>query len=110
MQEHISSFIQEFKEMLGYFWLTILAIWGGTANYMTRLKENKTAFSFAELVGEWAISGFAGLITAFMCVEAGLTWQMTAVFTGVAGHLGGRTIAMLEDAFREKFNLKEREE
>ena len=47
----------------GYLWMVILALWGGTASYLSRLKQNQAlTFSLAELAGEWAISGFAGLL------------------------------------------------
>lgn len=34
-------------------------------------RKNKLPFSLVELFGEWAISGFAGLITAYLCAEMG---------------------------------------
>jgi hypothetical protein len=82
---------------LGYVWFVILAVWGGTVNYLSRIKQGKVeAFSFVELMGEWAVSGFAGLLTAFICTEMEMSWHMTAFFTGISGHLGGRAIYMLE--------------
>ena len=89
---------------LGYLWFLALAIWGGTVNYLSRLKQGKVeVFSFAELVGEWAISGFAGLLTAYICIEMQLSWHMTTFFTGIAGHLGGRAIFIFENYFKSKF-------
>jgi hypothetical protein len=82
---------------VGYLWLILLAIWGGTANYLSRVQRGQVeAFSFVELVGEWAVSGFAGVLTALICQEMALSWHMTAFFTGVAGHLGGRALYMAE--------------
>lgn len=89
---------------LGYVWFVALAIWGGTVNYLSRLKEGKVeAFSFAELVGEWSVSGFAGMLTAYICVDLELSWHMTAFLTGIAGHQGGRAIHMLESYMKGKF-------
>lgn len=88
---------------LGYLWFLALAIWGGTVNYLSRIKQGKVeVFSFAELVGEWAISGFAGLLTAYICIEMQLSWHMTAFFTGIAGHLGGRAIFIFKAYFKSK--------
>lgn len=95
---------------LGYIWLVVLAIWGGTVNYLCRIKQGKVeAFSFAELVGEWAISGFAGLLTAFICMEMNFSWHLTAFFTGVSGHLGGRAIYMLEGYAKKHFPFLDKE-
>ena len=89
---------------LGYVWFVALAIWGGTVNYLSRLKQGKVeTFSFAELIGEWAISGFAGLLTAYICIEMDLSWHMTAFFTGISGHMGGRAIFMFEAWAKHKF-------
>lgn len=85
----------------GFIWFVLLAIWGGTVNYISRLKRGETKkFSSMELIGEWTISGFAGLLTAFVCVEMQFSWYMTAFFTGVAGHFGARAIYMFEAYFK----------
>ena len=89
---------------IGYLWFILLALWGGTVNYLSRLKQDEHAhFSMVELVGEWSISGFAGLLTAYICVEFELSWTMTAFFTGISGHLGGRAIYMLEVNVKRHF-------
>lgn len=90
----------------GYLWFVMLAAWGGTASYVTRLKKNGTAFSFAELIGEWTISGFAGVITAYLCHVADFSYFATAALAGVAGHMGGRGIALMEYAITKHFQRK----
>ena len=75
-------------------------------SYISRIKRgNVKAFSFVELIGEWAISGFAGLLTAYICIDMELSWNMTAFFTGTAGHMGGRAIYMLEAYARKRFPM-----
>lgn len=81
----------------GLLWLSLLAIWGGTANYLARIKSSAVPFSALELVGEWTISAFAGIITAYVCYEMGFSFQMTAAMAGIAGHMGGRGIALVEN-------------
>jgi len=90
----------------GYFWLVILALWGGTASYISRLKQNRgMAFSLAEWVGELTISGFAGLIMAYLCAEMHMSWYMTAVATAITGHMGGRALFMIEIFIRGRLGL-----
>lgn len=81
----------------GFFWFGLLAVWGGTANYLSRIKDSDTAFSIMELVGEWTISAFAGIITAYVCYEMEFSFYMTAAMSGIAGHMGGRGISLVED-------------
>jgi hypothetical protein len=104
--------VNESKDLLGqileagfdYAWFILLAIWGGTLNYLSRVKLGKVeSFSFAELIGEWAVSGFAGLMTAYFCIDMELSWHMTAFFTGVSGHLGGRAIFIFEQYVKSHF-------
>lgn len=92
-------------ESLDYIWLIILALWGGTASYIKRIRETKQAFSLVELIGEWSISGFCGVITMMMCTEFGYSFYMTAALTGIAGHLGGRGVHLFERFFASKFGI-----
>lgn len=80
----------------GLLWFSLLAIWGGTANYLHRVKKAEIPFSLMELVGEWTISAFAGVITAYVCYELGFSFYMTAAMAGIAGHMGGRGISLVE--------------
>ncbi|MGK4476324.1 phage holin family protein [Aeromonas molluscorum] len=93
----------------GYIWMVVLALWGGTASYIGRLKSNKAlTFSLAEWVGELAISGFAGLLMAYLCTEMQMSWYMTAVATGITGHMGGRGLFMIELFLRRRFGFSDK--
>lgn len=83
---------------LGFIWFFLIAMWGGTASYVSRLRKSKAPFSIMELIGEWAVSAFAGIITAFVCYEMNLSFYATAALAGIAGHMGGRAIALIEQA------------
>jgi len=80
----------------GYIWFLVLAVWGGTASYISRIRKHKLTFSLIELIGEWAISGFAGVITALVCYSFHWDFVLVAAASGIAGHMGGRAIGMLE--------------
>lgn len=103
MNEPEDLFTKLASSAVGYLFLLGLAIWGGTVNYLTRIKQGKVEkFSFAELVGEWTISGFAGVLTFYICSELELSWNMIAFFSGISGHLGGRAIFIFENYFKSK--------
>ena len=90
----------------GYLWMVILALWGGTASYISRLKQNRCmTFSLAEWVGELTISGFAGLIMSYLCTEMHMSWYMTAVATAITGHMGGRALYLIEGLIRNRLGI-----
>lgn len=72
-----------------------LSIWGGLVNFWQNMKSGRR-FSIMELVGEISTSGFAGIVTFYLCEAAGLNDLFTAATVGIAGHMGGRTIALIE--------------
>ncbi len=104
--ENFQAVIDKFIDTgLTYIWLLFLALWGGTVNYITRVRQGTVdRFSFVELIGEWAISGFSGFLAVTVCMELQVSWYMTAFFTGVAGHMGGRAIFIFEYWVKNRFN------
>jgi hypothetical protein len=104
MQDYNESLTKLFDLSAGYVGLILLAIWGGTVKHISNLKKGKVeVFSIAGLLGEWVISGFAGILTAYVCFELNMSWHMTAFFVGIAGHLGAHSITLLEDKVRKHF-------
>ena len=79
-----------------YVLFVFMAVWGGTAAYMSRLKRSGSSFSLVELIGEWSISGFSGLVTGLICHAYGVDYYITLAAVGVSGHMGGRFIFLLE--------------
>jgi len=60
-------------------------------------------FSFTELIGEIATSGFVGVLTFYLCEEAGFSQLVTAAFVGITGHMGSRAIFHIETYLKNKF-------
>lgn len=100
-----SSFIEKLSQLpeISYLWLLIMSIWGGTASYLSRIRKHKVAFSLIELIGEWAISGFAGVTTALLLSALHWDFVLIAAATGIAGHMGGRAIGLLEHWLTSRF-------
>jgi hypothetical protein len=93
-------------ENIAYGWFIMLALWGGTANYVSRQRRDKTTFSIIELIGEWAISGFSGIITAYICVDLDLSFALTSAAAGIAGHMGGRAVYLIEQTILRRMDQK----
>lgn len=90
---------------MGYVWFALLALWGGTVSYISRVRRDNAPFSFVELVGEWTISAFAGIMTALICQEMGFSLILTSALAGISGHMGGRAIYMMEQFVCMKFGV-----
>lgn len=97
MPDGQTSLLQLIADNAKWFWVVLLAMWGGTANYLAGIKKKNQEFSVRALIGEWSISGFAGVITAYLCVDAEMSFPLSAAFAGIAGHMGGRAILLIEE-------------
>ena len=93
---NMDGLIKLITDNLMYGWFVLMAFWGGTANYISRRNRDKTPFSVIELVGEWSVSGFSGLVTAYVCTDMGLSFALTSAAAGIGGHMGGRAIYLIE--------------
>lgn len=83
--------------MITYFWVTVLAAWGGAVNWMRKRKSGDTRpFNFMELIGELMTSAFAGVVTFWLCEWSGIHSLVTAAMVGISGHMGSRTIYLFE--------------
>src|SRR5699024_2252508 len=91
------NWLSKLAESTSSWWLIMLALLGGTASYIDRIREARVKFTVIGLVGDWVISGFAGIITAYVCFEMGWSPYLTAAACGVAGHQGGRTIGLVKN-------------
>lgn len=92
-----SELSKAIERVLGFGWFLFLAGWGGTANYLSRIKKSQSRFSFVEWVGECAISGFAGIMTLLICYRFGIDFFLSGALVGMAGHMGGRAIFIIEN-------------
>lgn len=90
------------ENSVGYIWFFLMALWGGTASYITRIKKTGCCFSTVELIGEWFISGFAGVVTAHMCLSLEMDFYKTAAMVGIAGHMGGRGLFIIESLVKNR--------
>ncbi|WP_333609340.1 phage holin family protein [Arsukibacterium sp.] len=107
MPDGTTSALRQLIEIgVGWIWFIVLAIWGGTANYISRIRKNNMKFSTVELIGEWTISGFAGVVTGLLCMEYGMGMNMTFAMVAIAGHAGGRAIFLLENLYAKRIDKK----
>lgn len=90
--------------IITYLWVFALAMLGGAVNFATKLRAGVVrVFNLTELVGELVTSGFAGLLTFWLCEAADINKLMSAVLIGISGHMGTRAIFRIEKWAEERF-------
>lgn len=82
--------------LLTYMWVFLLAMTGGLVAFIRRLNKSRKPLPltevFVRLLGELIISGFAGVITFYLCEFWNFDQLLTAVLVAISGHLGGGAI------------------
>lgn len=87
----LSYSLREYGVILG------IALLGGFARWYGAVRRGDAGMlSFSALVGELAVSAFAGLLTFWACESFGMSPLITAAGAGLAGHAGGTGIAWME--------------
>jgi len=92
-------------EWITYLWVSILSLWGGCANYVQKLRSGTSRFNLMEIFGELIVSGFAGVLTFFVCAATHTPEVVTAVCVGISGHMGARIITTFEVFVSKKLGL-----
>jgi LydA holin phage, holin superfamily III len=87
-----------------YLWVLGLSALGGVVAFARKVREGHArAWNFAEFVGELVTSGFAGVMTFYMCEYSNFAPLLTASLVGIAGHMGSRAIFLLESFLDAKY-------
>lgn len=90
--------------LITYLWVVLLASIGGAVNFARKLKAGTVrAFNITEFIGELMTSGFAGVLTFWLCEYAEVKPLLAAVLIGISGHMGSRAIFRIEKWAEEKF-------
>lgn len=101
-----TSFFSHIADLLTYAWVFGLAMLGGAASFVRRVRSGQAKYSnIIELIGELVVSAFAGLVTYFLCRSANFDDMLTAAFIAISGHMGTRIIFMFESYLVKRFGL-----
>ncbi len=97
-----------------YAWVIVWSVLGGLVSWYSKIKAGVSRpFNLVELVGEIFTSAFAGITTFYVCEWGGVDPLLSAVFIGIAGHMGTRFVffmeRILERHLTTKFGVKDLE-
>lgn len=98
--------------VITYLWVILLAIWGGSASYIRRVRSmDVPRYSFVEFIGELVIAAGVGVITFFMCEWANVDQMLSAVFIAITAHMGSRALLIAEQVLeryaKRKLNIRD---
>ncbi|MBP8110709.1 MAG: phage holin family protein [Agitococcus sp.] len=106
MMPEKNPFFTTIADLLTYAWVFGLAMLGGAASFVRRVRSGQAKYSnIIELIGELVVSAFAGLVTFFLCRSANFDEMLTAAFIAISGHMGTRIIFMFEAYLVKKIGL-----
>lgn len=85
-----------------HVWLAaITALWGGAVSYFRRIQKGMP-HSWISAFMHMSMSGFAGLLCWLGCLQFDVPAPLTAICTGLAGHMGAEFIKIIETKFADK--------
>ena len=87
-------------------WIFVgLAFWGGLCHYLGGVRAGKRRLSLFELAGDLTYAGFAGVLGITLAQHLGFSDWLTGLTAGIFGHMGSRSIFLLERWLRTKFRI-----
>lgn len=87
-----------------YIYIMAVSLWGGVVNYFYKVRKGRVKkFSLSELTADLTASGFSGVLVFWLCEWSNSPALLTAVLVGIAGHLGGRTVFLVENYLEAKY-------
>lgn len=79
----------------------ITALWGGLVSYFRRVQSGMPHTWFSAFM-HMSMSGFAGLLCWLGCLQFDVPAPLTAICTGLAGHMGAEFVKIIEARFESK--------
>ena len=79
----------------------LTAMWGGLVSYILRVQSGHV-HSMLSIAMHLSSSGFAGLMCWLGCIQFDIPPALTAMCTGLAGHMGAEFIKVIESRFEKR--------
>jgi len=101
----LAELVKSSMNYLGYLWMLILALWGGTVSYLARIKQEDRSFRALDLMVQWLTSGFVGLLAGYICLTVVDSLLLAFIFSGMAGHMGAAALVLIERWAKGKLSI-----
>lgn len=92
--------------LLNWSLLIGISLWAGWASFIRKMRDGHVrAWNITEFVGELAISGFTGIITAHLCDYIGAPHSLKYALVGIMAHMGSRALFQFENLANRKLGV-----
>lgn len=93
-----------------HIWLAAMtALWGGVVSYFRRVQAGHP-HSWTSAFMHLSTSGFAGLMCWLACVHFAVPEFLTAICTGLAGHMGAEFIKLMEGRAKARLGIADKKD
>jgi hypothetical protein len=87
-----------------YAFFLAIAMIGGLVSWFAKVRAGTIQmYNLSGMIGELATSGFAGLLTFWLCAYWDVPQTLTAAAVGMAGHMGTKAIQEMEAWAERRF-------
>jgi hypothetical protein len=81
--------------------MVLLSTWAGFVSYLRMLVKG-ARFRVIAFISHLSSGALAGLVTALLCDQYGLSIQWTGIACAISGHMGAEAIKVFEARFRQR--------
>ena len=90
-----------------YLMVLAVSVGGGFVSWFGRVRRGEVAgWSLLNAIGETSTSAMAGLLVFWIARYMDTPELLTVALVGIAGHMGGRAISMLEDWGQRRIGMQ----
>lgn len=75
------------------------AVWGGLVTHIQHIRRHNKPFLWREAIMQIVISGFAGMLTSWLCWYMSAPIPLAGFMAGTAGFMGSRALELFEKRF-----------
>lgn len=95
--------------LITYLWVFLLSLFGCIVRVLRELQTSRKSLRqiIVTFIVELLTSGFAGLVTFFLCEAMDVNPMYAAVWISIAGWMGVRALTVLESLHKARFGAKE---
>lgn len=95
--------------------VSMFGVWAGLVKWLSRIGDRRrraadARSSIGEFIADLATSSFVTVTTFIIMLSLGVNWLVCVALSGVAGHMGSRTLFVLENRVLQLLRSKKQDD